>query len=703
MALKTRWSESHNREGLHLKAEIDKLASEYMSSARSRSSEEKLALLRQIQEAYGKCKEFGDDKVQLAMQTYEMVDKHIRRLDTDLARFEADLKEKQIESSDYDSSSSKGKKSRTQKEKKAARARSKGKNSDEEAPKAAQKKLKLVRTSPEYGMPSVTFGSVHPSDVLDMPVDPNEPTYCLCHQVSYGEMIGCDNPDCSIEWFHFACVGLTTKPRGKCTPAHSPQLGGQALSPRVHAPLSGWVFPAGGCGEGSIVVCPRPAVLLLPLAPAPAQDSASTSTPGSPLSPTEYERFFALLTPTWKAETTCRLRATHGCRNPTLVQLDQYENHGLVPDGAVCSDLPYASWFESFCQFTQYRCSNHVYYAKRVRCSQPVSILSPNTLKEVDSSPEVLPPTTATSPMSSRITASRLQADPEPKFRSELVSSNPFSFTPRVREVESTPMLMENLQELIRSAQEMDEMNDMYDGETIWRSQSPGSLLQLPHVEALLTLCYSIVENTCVITPTAKAWQYLENEILGFGISVCDSLGRRHVAACTLCDFCSLKLEQCHSEANLQRQQCDSSHKTPFVSPLLASQSMTIGTQIGSRKSGRFYGLDLYGGLRMDFWCARLATKGCEDNRVASWLQTEFLSFQDGDFPTRICDTEYVQYPNYCAFKSQQCMMRNRDRKVSRMRCLQNETYTVLTPDKSEDLVLRWSQEFSTLTLGQAG
>lgn len=35
----------------------------------------------------------------------------------------------------------------------------------------------------------------HPSDVLDMPVDPNEPTYCLCHQVSYGEMIGCDNPE----------------------------------------------------------------------------------------------------------------------------------------------------------------------------------------------------------------------------------------------------------------------------------------------------------------------------------------------------------------------------------------------------------------------------------------------------------------------------------------------------------------------------
>jgi len=31
-----------------------------------------------------------------------------------------------------------------------------------------------------------------------MPVDPNEPTYCLCKEVSYGQMIGCDNPDVSI-------------------------------------------------------------------------------------------------------------------------------------------------------------------------------------------------------------------------------------------------------------------------------------------------------------------------------------------------------------------------------------------------------------------------------------------------------------------------------------------------------------------------
>ncbi|KAK6161815.1 hypothetical protein DH2020_005196 [Rehmannia glutinosa] len=50
---------------------------------------------------------------------------------------------------------------------------------------------------------------------LDLPVDPNEPTYCFCNQVSYGEMVACDNPDCKIEWFHYGCVGLKEQPKGK--------------------------------------------------------------------------------------------------------------------------------------------------------------------------------------------------------------------------------------------------------------------------------------------------------------------------------------------------------------------------------------------------------------------------------------------------------------------------------------------------------
>lgn len=69
-------------------------------------------------------------------------------------------------------------------------------------------------------------------------IDPDEPTYCLCDQVglnvvlkfhsqvvltnisyflqiSFGEMILCDNDLCPIEWFHFSCVQLVSKPKGK--------------------------------------------------------------------------------------------------------------------------------------------------------------------------------------------------------------------------------------------------------------------------------------------------------------------------------------------------------------------------------------------------------------------------------------------------------------------------------------------------------
>jgi inhibitor of growth protein 4 len=50
---------------------------------------------------------------------------------------------------------------------------------------------------------------------LDLPVDPNEPTYSFCNQVSYGEMVACNNRDCKIEWFHFGCVGLKEQPNRK--------------------------------------------------------------------------------------------------------------------------------------------------------------------------------------------------------------------------------------------------------------------------------------------------------------------------------------------------------------------------------------------------------------------------------------------------------------------------------------------------------
>ncbi|XP_026818191.1 inhibitor of growth protein 4-like isoform X2 [Rhopalosiphum maidis] len=221
---------------------IDKLTDEYMSNVKGYTADKKREMLTNIQRQFDKAKEYGDDKVQLAIQTYELVDKHVRKFDSDLARFEAEIQDRVISATrNIEDNSQKRRKKIKDKEIKKKSASSEeetapNKTSKKKQPKkgitkttsAAPSKTPLnnVVTNPTNPTNSVTHvtietssltgaGVAHSAEVLDMPVDPNEPTYCLCNQVSYGEMIGCDNPDCPIEWFHFACVKLTTKPKGK--------------------------------------------------------------------------------------------------------------------------------------------------------------------------------------------------------------------------------------------------------------------------------------------------------------------------------------------------------------------------------------------------------------------------------------------------------------------------------------------------------
>jgi len=40
----------------------------------------------------------------------------------------------------------------------------------------------------------------------------DEPRYCYCNEVSYGEMVACDNDNCAKQWFHLRCVGLKDAP-----------------------------------------------------------------------------------------------------------------------------------------------------------------------------------------------------------------------------------------------------------------------------------------------------------------------------------------------------------------------------------------------------------------------------------------------------------------------------------------------------------
>ncbi|KAK9387102.1 hypothetical protein V1515DRAFT_602891 [Lipomyces mesembrius] len=40
-------------------------------------------------------------------------------------------------------------------------------------------------------------------------------TYCICNDVSYGDMIACDDKNCKIEWYHLGCVNMKRPPNGE--------------------------------------------------------------------------------------------------------------------------------------------------------------------------------------------------------------------------------------------------------------------------------------------------------------------------------------------------------------------------------------------------------------------------------------------------------------------------------------------------------
>ena len=112
-------------------------------------------------------------KVQIAVKNYDLIDQHIKNVDHEIVLLEKALLESgEMVPVEADSSSGGDRGNRKRKyEKKAA---TKLQNAD---------------------------------------IDPNEPLYCSCKRVAFGDMIACDNDECPVEWFHYSCVNLTRKPR----------------------------------------------------------------------------------------------------------------------------------------------------------------------------------------------------------------------------------------------------------------------------------------------------------------------------------------------------------------------------------------------------------------------------------------------------------------------------------------------------------
>ncbi|KAG9243801.1 hypothetical protein BJ878DRAFT_509080 [Calycina marina] len=92
----------------------------------------------------------------------------------------------------------------------ALEAASNSKRSHKKGAGAAAQQLLASR-----GRDDEDASSIQGDDDEDEEINPDEPRYCYCNGVSYGEMVGCDNDACEREWFHLECVGLKVAPKDK--------------------------------------------------------------------------------------------------------------------------------------------------------------------------------------------------------------------------------------------------------------------------------------------------------------------------------------------------------------------------------------------------------------------------------------------------------------------------------------------------------
>lgn len=63
---------------------------------------------------------------------------------------------------------------------------------------------------------SATAAIKDEDDMMDVDDDEagDDRKYCSCQNVSFGNMVACDNDRCPYEWFHWGCVGLKSEPNG---------------------------------------------------------------------------------------------------------------------------------------------------------------------------------------------------------------------------------------------------------------------------------------------------------------------------------------------------------------------------------------------------------------------------------------------------------------------------------------------------------
>lgn len=173
--------------------QLEESIKKLMSSKSSMDVEERQQLISQFESNLQHGIQVAKGKLFVSNQAYDTVDKYIRRLDNDLNRFNislarhksekgsnAERRDWKFRTGDMDLTSATG----------AGHASSMASRN--------RKANALLGTSTRGKTKNSGLTSdANTDDALfdEFPIDPNEPTYCLCNRVSFGEMVACDNDD----------------------------------------------------------------------------------------------------------------------------------------------------------------------------------------------------------------------------------------------------------------------------------------------------------------------------------------------------------------------------------------------------------------------------------------------------------------------------------------------------------------------------
>jgi len=157
----------------------------------------------------------SNEKIALAIQVHEMIKSFADRLDDDLKNFEKELGTESFADQPLDDLTAS--RLAPPKNKYAGEKRQKTKSTP--APPAVPatygygKELTIESVdSPRESEGDAGIGMLPKADASN---GASEEIFCTCRQVSYGEMVACDNVDCHYQWFHYSCVGIKRPPKGK--------------------------------------------------------------------------------------------------------------------------------------------------------------------------------------------------------------------------------------------------------------------------------------------------------------------------------------------------------------------------------------------------------------------------------------------------------------------------------------------------------